>query len=73
LSLDFTGNGAGASTTSATTSTSKFTMTSVEVLAANQVKVSFSNDLSTDSSKEFMLTPKDNKNSEVKVSEVKVE
>lgn len=71
LSADFAWN--GASVTTAVTTTSKFTMTNVEILAANQVKVSFSNDLSTDWAKEFMLTPKDNKNSEVKVTEAVLE
>jgi hypothetical protein len=49
-------------------------MKNVEVVSSKELKVSFSNELATDenSSKEFMLTPKDNKNSEITISNVSV-
>jgi hypothetical protein len=49
-------------------------MKNVEVVSEKELKVTFSNELNSDakSSKEFMLTPKDNKNSEIAIKEVKV-
>lgn len=55
------------------TSTSKFTMTNVEIISSTELKVSFSNDLIAEWEKDFMLTPKDNKSSEITVSEVSLE
>lgn len=52
----------------------KFTMENVEVVSDKELKVTFSSDVDSSkaSSFEFMLTPKDNKNAEIKVENVSV-